>query len=269
MQNEMPPLPSGWRDTIDRATSRDNRIFDDVMADIDGNNESRPSSVLGASRREQASSPSTNHGFDSYSVLEYDKEGGIALSPSPISWLQSPRRSRKRTLPSAYRPPTPPLPAHVKPGRLLHQGSTVTFPSMEYHMIYPDPPVAMDLNLLLQGAAFEKTDQFKSLPGTSFQSETTQSSSMTRQTSFFNPPIIAISDARDTWMSDTWCILPMLPAQGISISTEDQKGLRFLGISDQARRFWERLAMLGNSLRTTLIRTVPFPHCDCDLNSPV
>lgn len=100
MQNEMPPLPSGWRDTIDRATSRDNRIFDDVMADIDGNNESRPSSVLGASRREQASSPSTNHGFDSYSVLEYDKEGGIALSPSPISWLQSPRRSRKRTLPS-------------------------------------------------------------------------------------------------------------------------------------------------------------------------
>jgi hypothetical protein len=109
-------LPSGWRDAIDRATSKKKWAFGGPMNRVEDDLSSNQSSVPAASRREQVSSPCTvrafilssktdlksqnqNDGSDSYSISDYGDEALVATTTYARSWAQSPRTSRKRTLP--------------------------------------------------------------------------------------------------------------------------------------------------------------------------
>ncbi|KIM90872.1 hypothetical protein PILCRDRAFT_811362 [Piloderma croceum F 1598] len=268
MYNEMPPLPSGWRHAIERATCKDRQPFGSVMPDVDDTNGSRASSVCGACRREQVSSSWMNDGSDNHSISDHS-DRPLGLPASPRSGAQSPRTNRKRTLPLDYRPPTPPLPAYVKEDRL--DGQTAALPSMNYHMIYPDPPSVLDLDWILPRNIIDERISNASrpelIPSASSQTETTQSFSLRSSSSTrVNAPI---SDTREIW--DTWCIIPVLPNDHKSPRDRvfEEKEWRSFEGSNQARRFWERLAMLGNLLRERFrsFRAVPFSNCDCD--SPI
>jgi len=145
---------------------------------------------------------------------------------------------------------------------------------MGYHTLYPDPPSILDLNSTLPKTTVDDSTSNSDPPdlisGISFQSETTQSSSVIGRSSFSTRATAPISNTGDTWFRDTWCILP-IPIHAISEDQDSgENGLRSPATPNQARRFWERLAMLANALRTTLrnFRAAPFSNCDCDLISP-
>ena len=109
-------LPSGWRDAIDRATSKEKWAFGGPMNRVEYDLSGSQTSVPAASRREQVSSPwmvrtfilsskmalkpqNQNDRSDSYSVSDYGDEALVATTTYARSWAQSPRTSRKRTLP--------------------------------------------------------------------------------------------------------------------------------------------------------------------------
>lgn len=78
-------------------------------------------------------------------------------------------------------------------------------------------------------------------------------------------------DARETWLRETWYILPVFPNCGDPGELSEAGGVgkqecQYPEVSHQAKShgFWGRIGLLGHLLRTKLkhLGAVPFPNCD-------
>ncbi|KZP32989.1 hypothetical protein FIBSPDRAFT_882282 [Athelia psychrophila] len=253
MDKEMPPLPSGWRDAIHKATSSDKRRIASVAPESvviatplsDFVTISRASSVYGsASGGEQDSSPSStqaylsdDYSFSGSSVSDYGVEvpvSTLAVAPTPIT--PSPR--------SEYRPPTPPLAAH--PRRI--SGPTAP-PNVQGMSEDPERLLAVP----------NATPRVKKPAQQSLRSASAQPVSDVEPRQISAEYVVAsvpsspvASELRETWFRDTWYILPVLP---LAEETEDlhcagKLEMQSPDVSHQPKsRFWGRIGMLGHMLK--------------------
>ncbi|KAF7977428.1 hypothetical protein HWV62_3578 [Athelia sp. TMB] len=273
MNKEMPPLPLGWRDAIHKARSTEKRPVVESVVIATPLSEavtiSRASSVYGSvSAGELGSSPSMSQAYlsDTYSVSEYSVSdygeqvpvSTLAIAPMPAT--PSPHSARRRTLPKLeYRPPTPPLAVHGKRGRTVSDEGA----DMDFDTNLPGSLAVPRAIPRIKRHAPERAATEPATPGAQTAGEAASQNAAAGM-----PPSPIALENRETWLRDTWYILPVLPACGAEEPEEpgsypSKFEIQAPEVSHQTRsggfKFWGRIGMLGHMLKSKLKHIGPVP----------